>query len=337
MTARMTQVEVVYYQRKRRPNANFSLEFVFEDVRRRLQSSIRSRVCIAPCFSNGLLRRLWIAVDAWFRQGHVTHVTGDINFAAILMSPRSTVLTILDCGFLERAKGLRRWLLHRYWLSLPVRSATVVTTISEAAKETIIRNLGFDPGTIVVIPVAVSDSFQPVSKEFNRVCPRILQVGTAPNKNLERALEALQGISCQLIIVGQVNEYIRGLIDRFGIKTENYVNLGAQELLQQYVSSDIILFASTCEGFGMPIVEAQRIGRAVVTSSISSMPEVAGAGACLVDPLAVASIREGILKVIQDDRFRERIIADGFVNSRRFDPEVIAGQYLEIYKILATR
>ena len=336
-SAGMTQLQVVFYQRKRRPKANFSLEFIFEDVRNRLKSSIRSQVCLAPCYSNGLFRRLWIAVDAWFRRGQVTHVTGDINFAVILMSRSKSVLTILDCGFLERTNGLRRWLLHRYWLSLPVRSASCVTTISEAAKETIIHNLGFDPGTIVVIPVAVSDSFQPVSKEFNRECPRILQVGTASNKNLERAVEALQGISCKLVIVGQVNEHVRELIDRFRINTENYVNLGSQEILQQYVNSDMILFASTYEGFGMPIMEAQRIGRAVVTSSISSMPEVAGAGACFVDPLSVSSIREGILKVIQDDGFRERIIADGFVNSRRFDAEEIASQYLKIYKTLAAR
>jgi len=216
-----------------------------------------------------------------------------------------------------------------------VHSASFVTTISEAAKETIIRNLGFDPGTIVVIPVAVSDAFQPVSKEFNRIYPRILQVGTASNKNLVRAVEALQGIPCKLVIVGEINEHVRELIGQFEIDVENHMNLGAQELLQQYIVSDMVLFASTFEGFGMPIVEAQRIGRSVVTSNISSMPEVAGAGACLVDPLSVASIREGILKVIQDTRFRERIIADGFVNSQRFDPNEIAGQYLKIYQSLA--
>ena len=321
----------------RRPNANFSLEFVFEDVRLRLQSSIRAKVCLAPCYSNGLFRRLWIAVDAWNRRGQVTHVTGDINFAAILLPRKNTVLTILDCGFLERTKGLRKWLLHHYWLSLPVKSASVVTTISEAAKETIIRNLGFDPGTIVVIPVAVSDAFQPVPKDFNRECPLILQVGTAPNKNLKRAVVALQGIPCKLVIVGEINESVRELIDRYKIDIENYKNLREQELLQHYVDADIILFASTHEGFGMPIVEAQRIGRAVVTSSISSMPEVAGSGACLVDPFSVVSIQEGILKVIQDDLFRERVIADGFVNARRFDADEIATQYLKIYKTLAER
>ncbi len=93
----------------------------------------------------------------------------------------------------------------------------------------------------------------------------------------------------------------------------------------------MLLFASTFEGFGMPIVEAQRIGRCVVTSNISSMPEVAGNGACFVDPFSVNSIREGLLKVIADSKFRLELIENGLINCRRFTEEKIAEAFYHVY------
>ena len=68
--------------------------------------------------------------------------------------------------------------------------------------------------------------------------------------------------------------------------------LSDQEILQHYRDCDMVVFASTYEGFGMPIIEGNATGRPVVTSNICSMPEVAGAAACLVDPFDCSSIRE---------------------------------------------
>jgi glycosyltransferase involved in cell wall biosynthesis len=94
---------------------------------------------------------------------------------------------------------------------------------------------------------------------------------------------------------------------------------------------DLLVFASTFEGFGLPIVEAQATGRPVVTSNIMSMPEVAGDAACLVDPFNVSSIREGVLKVINDSDYRNALVKAGFENVKRFQPEQIARQYAELY------
>jgi glycosyltransferase involved in cell wall biosynthesis len=76
------------------------------------------------------------------------------------------------------------------------------------------------------------------------------------------------------------------------------------------------------------------VGRAVVTSNVASMPEVAGKGACLVNPYSVDSIKEGILKVIQDVSFREELIQKGRENIKEFDAGSIASQYLKIYEEL---
>lgn len=326
------RIPVTYIQRKRRPNANFSLEFIFEDVRRRLTASIESKVIVAPCFSNGFFRRLAIAVFAWWHRGPVNHVTGDINFAGILLPRQNTVLTILDCGFLERSSGIRRTVLRLFWLTLPVRRSAVITTISQAAKAEITKYSGCDPERIRVIPVAVSERFKPVPARPFPECPRILQIGTAPNKNLLRVIAALDGIPCVLVVIGQLNQDVQLQALRHGVRIENAVNLTESEIVQQYEQSDLVVFASTLEGFGMPIIEAQSVGRPVVTSNVSSMPEVAGAGACFVDPGDVASIREGLLRVIRDGAYRQQLINAGFENAWRFDPQRIALQYQEIYQ-----
>lgn len=86
----------------------------------------------------------------------------------------------------------------------------------------------------------------------------------------------------------------------------------------------------------MPIVEAQRVGRVVVTSNCSSMPEVAGEAACFVDPLDVASIHGGFQRVIQDQSYREALIERGFENARRFGADAVAQQYYRLYQSVFT-
>jgi glycosyltransferase involved in cell wall biosynthesis len=135
-----------------------------------------------------------------------------------------------------------------------------------------------------------------------------------------------------LTIIGKLNESQVRELELSGIDYENKTNLSASQIITEYENCDIVGFASLYEGFGMPIIEAQRVGRPVVTSNCSSMPEVAGNGACLVDPLDVSSIRAGIQRVIEDQAFRESLVTNGFKNARRFEPDVIARQYLELYR-----
>jgi glycosyltransferase involved in cell wall biosynthesis len=87
----------------------------------------------------------------------------------------------------------------------------------------------------------------------------------------------------------------------------------------------------------MPIIEAQATGRVVLTSNCSSMPDVAGNGALLVDPLSIKSMREGLEKLISDAALREKLIQAGFENVKRFDCETISEQYYEVYSSLVKR
>jgi glycosyltransferase involved in cell wall biosynthesis len=319
----------------RRPGAGyFSLETYFDQVRAELRGRAVVRRVEMPFVSQGILRRIANMIYAWFCQDNVNHVTGDVLYVAIVLRSKRTVLTVPDCRTLERLRGWRRTLFKFLWFSLPVRRASVVTVISEETKQRLLHHVNMEPSKVHVVPVCVSTLFQPAPKPFDAACPRILQVGTADNKNVPRLIQALKGIPCKLVIVGQIDDAIRRAVEDTGVAAENHVALSEHELVEQYRQCDIVSFVSTYEGFGMPIVEGQVTERPVVTSNCSSMPEVAGDGACLVDPFDVTSIREGIMRVINDRGYRNLLIAAGRTNRERFRPDIIANALLEIYSDL---
>lgn len=285
----------------------------------------------AVCASKGLWPRLRILVQMSRLQSGVFHLTGDIHFAALALPGRQTVLTIHDCGFLQHPNPVFRRLLHYFWLKWPVRHCRWITTVSEATKADIVRHTGCHPDKIAVVPSAIPPHFRPTPKPFHAEKPRILHIGSAPNKNLLRHIEALRGLSCVLHIVATLRHSERKMLETAGIAYENTPDLDDAGIVRAYENCDLLLFASTLEGFGMPIIEAQNVGRPVVTANCSSMPEVAGAGACLVNPYDPASIRDGVMRVINDTGYRNDIVQRGFENARRFQPAVIAERYMQIY------
>ena len=328
----MKKIRLVHFQRKRRDGRNFSLEQIFEDVRSRIADGFDIKVWVAPVVSNGLFRRLWIALAAVFQQGEINHVTGDINFATLFLRRKKTVLTLLDCAILARSSGVKRALIWFFWFRLPIMRARIITVISEATRQSVLQNVRCSPDKIRIVPVAISENFRPVLRPFNARRPRILQVGTAPNKNLENVIRSLAGTPCVLSIIGPLSARMGRLLHENDIDVDCAVGLSEEALIREYINCDMLVFASTYEGFGMPILEANAVGRPVVTSNVTSMPEVAGDAACLVDPFDVESIREGINLIIDDVEYRERLIRNGFVNVKRFQADRIAVQYAEIYQ-----
>lgn len=285
----------------------------------------------ACCPSTGIWPRLRILAQMARLRAEVYHVTGDIHFAALALPGKKTILTIHDCGFLRHPNPVARWLLRLFWLTWPVRHCRSITAVSEATKADIVRHTGCSPDKIIVIPSAIPEHFKRVPKAFDSARPRILHIGSAPNKNLRRHIEALRGIPCVLHIVANLGAEEKHLLEQSGTTFVCTPNLDDAGIVQAYEACDLLLFASTLEGFGMPILEAQSVGRPVVTSDCSSMPEVAGDGACFVPPLDTAAIRAGVLRVIRDADFREKLVRQGFDNVRRFSPQAIAAAYRQLY------
>ncbi len=329
-------INVSFFQRKARAFGNYSVEFIFADVRKQLNGLILSREIYSTYESAGLFKRIYNCMEAAARQHGVNHVTGDINYIGLLLRKKKTIQTILDCVHLSSTSGIKHAVLKLFWITIPVKRSRYVTAISQSTKNEILKYVDCDPDKIKVIPVAISEKFVKKSKPFNQQNPRILQLGTAHNKNIPRLIEALEGIPCTLDIVGKHEPELENLLRKHKIHYEYSGGLSDAEILAKYEHADIITLVSTYEGFGMPILEGQATGRAVITSNIFSMPEVAGEGACIVDPFNVQSIREGFERIIRDPHYREALIQKGFENVKRFNPREIAMQYFELYKTIAS-
>jgi glycosyltransferase involved in cell wall biosynthesis len=324
-------VKVTYYHRKPLPGCH-SIEKLFSIVRAALPPSICYSISTAAFSSKGFFRRLYICLEAAWRQGDVNHVTGDIHFVTEFLNRKKTILTIHDCVMLERLRGIRKAVLFYFWYWLPEKRSALITVVSESTKKEVLRYLRCDPAKIRVVHNCISPEFCPCPREFNDACPTILQIGTSENKNLTRVAESLEGIRCHLRIIGMLSTEQKRVLERHKIDYTNAADIPDEELLRNYEECDLVVFASTYEGFGLPIIEGNAVGRSVVTSNVYSMPEVAGEAACIVDPYDVESIRAGILRIIQDPEYRLELVRKGFNNVDRFRPQAVTAEYVKLYR-----
>ena len=99
----------------------------------------------------------------------------------------------------------------------------------------------------------------------------------------------------------------------------------------------MVVFASTYEGFGLPILEASAVGRPLVTSSIAPMNEIAGQAAYKVNPYNIFDIRRGILRIIEDERYRNQLIENTAIIREQYSINNVLSEYVDIYQSLLKR
>jgi len=324
------KLKVVQINRKK--SSPGSLEILFSTVRKFIPNYIDVKVFVPRYESRGIFKRLAIIIESFFNQGDVNHIVGDIHFSNFLLKKGKTILTVLDGVSVINSRGIKRILIKFFWYTLPVKKSQYITVISEKTKNELLGLVDFPEERIVVIPCCISVKFKYVEqKNFNSKKPTILHIGTNANKNLIRTSQALKGIPCILDVVGDLSiEQLQALKEN-GIEYKHSVDISENEMIQKYINADIVSFVSTYEGFGMPILEAQTVGRVVLTSNISPMIEVSGNGACLVNPFNISDIKRGFKKLISDDSYRNEIIRKGLVNSQKYKPEKIANEYVKLY------
>ena len=116
------------------------------------------------------------------------------------------------------------------------------------------------------------------------------------------------------------------------IKYRNYVDISDKKIEFLYKTNAILMMVSKYEGFGMPIVEAQQSGLAVITSNIEPMKSVAGEGAFFVEPHNIFEIRKAIIKLLEDKDYATKLINTGIYNSNRYKDIFVLDKYKKIYQ-----
>jgi len=271
-----------------------------------------------------------------------------------------TVMTVHDLGaeYLPKMHQLKQQLYLKYITKYQLRSATKLIAVSKATKEDLIKKVGVDEKKISVVYEGVGqEKFKyqisniKTDPLVNGLIPFFLSVGTIqPRKNLARLIQAFSLFvdryslgsdekrktknEFNLAIVGSKgwdSDRIYELPKKLGIEGRvKFLGYVPDEKMPALYSNALALvFPSLFEGFGLPILEAQASGCPVITSNISSMPEVAGKGAILVDPMSTSDIVKGMNDILNKE-VRNKLIKDGYENIKRFSWEKAARETMEV-------
>jgi len=268
--------------------------------------------------------------------GDINHLTGDVNFLLLGVPGKRNILTVHDMGHYDtlRPKKLKHLIYHFFWFHFPLKNATLVTVVSQFTKNKLLEYFNYPESQIRIVYDPVKPIFQYSPKlQFNSK-PRILQIGSGKHKNLTNLIEAVRQMSIHLDIVAFVPDETAVKLEEYKISYTIYNGLEDQEVYDLYVQSDLVFFASFYEGFGMPIIEAQAVGRPVITSNFGAMKEVAADSAYLVDPKNINEIKNAIQNILNNAEIYNQLVRDGFNNIKKFNHEKIAQDYLDIYNEL---
>ena len=311
---------------------DFSIEnWYLELIKKFRNKDLEFKIKICPFKSKGVLSRILNIAWAFFNQGDVNHITGDVNFISLFLNKKKTINTIHDHQSLNRLIGIKRLIYYFFWVIVPSKKSIYLIANSQKTKKEILKFTNIDKKKIVVTGICIHNNYKKKFKKFNKQKPKILIIGTRENKNIKNILISLIGINCELIVIGNLDKEYLFILKKYKINYKNYVALGNKEVFKKYVNSDLLLFPSLHEGFGMPILEAQTVGRPVITSNLEPMNDVGGNGALYVNPRSTKSIRSGVIKVIRNKFFRDKLINNGFKNIKRFNKNIILKKHLDCY------
>jgi len=302
--------------------------------------------------------RLWthvrLAWEVWRRPPDVLFVPAHVM---PLACPVPVAVTVHDLGYLyypEAHRPFDRWYLD--WTTRRhARLAARIIADSRATRADLIRHYQADPRRIAVVypgldvALARTDDAEAVSAlkaRYGIGGDYLLYLGTLqPRKNLVRLVEAFARLqptapSVELVLAGQkgwLYDDLLARVDALGVRDHvvftGYVTEDAKASL--LTGSLALVYPSLYEGFGLPILEAMACGTPVLTSNVSSLPEVAGDAALLVDPLDTDAIAVGMSRLITETDLRDALIEKGYARVRKFSWADAARQVLQVLDSVA--
>lgn len=334
--------------------ANEYLVFVKPGEDRCVESTKNVHVIEADCPSYPLWEQWALPRAAKREKVDILHCTSN---TAPLWCGIPLVLTLHDIIYLEhREKGSASmyqnmgWYYRRIVVPRIVRKCIRIITVSEFERSNILSKLAIPQERVTMIHNGYNDSYKPLADNENIYRKYIEQTGyffilgnTDSRKNVERMLVAyskyLMGskIKRKLLITGLSQDYILQILKRNEIEeTFPYISLTGyvpgEDLPYLYNDAFAFLFASLREGFGIPIIESMACGTPVITSNTSSMPEVGGPEAILVNPENCDEIAQMMLLLETDETFYQKQKGIGLERAKLFSWKQTAGHLLQLYE-----
>lgn len=249
------------------------------------------------------------------------------------------VFTIHDLNHIDRPENssFLKKLFYRFVVKRGCKKAYKVLTVSEFSRNRIVDWSGVSPDKVVNVGNGVDESFNSSVEPYDLGTPYYLCVGNRKaHKNEARVVKAFAQSDIDkdiyLVFTGAPEPSLETLIQEHNLssRVKFMGNVTEEELPSLYKGARGLLFPSLYEGFGLPVLEAVACGTPVITSNCTSLPEVAGDAAILVDPLNTQELQEAIERLEHDTLLRNELIKKGFERVKHFTWEKTAQKVQEV-------
>lgn len=317
--------------------------------------NFRVRMVAGKMFAD--FEQFFLPIATRWEKVDLLHCTGNTT---PYFSPVPIVQTLHDIIFMDPIPRNDSWYqrlgnhYRRKLVPLVTPRSEVIITVSNYEKERILSRLPVDENKIEVVYNGINEKHfrlsndaahrAKVREQYHLPDRFILFLGNpSGRKNPLGVIEAYVMYASKaeeplpLVTPGLPARFIQQALRKLNAvyDPDKFITPGyirEEDIAEVYRQSDVFLFPSLSEGFGMPVIEAMACGTPVITSKISCMPEIAGDAALLVDPLSAPSIAEALLTLLSNTELRQDKIQDGIINAKRFSWTNTAAKVLDIYE-----
>jgi len=301
-----------------------------------------------------LLEQLCLPFLLWRLKIEVVHSL-HYAFPYLTLGTRR-VVTVHDMTFFSMPEVHERIkvLYFRFFIRAAGRSADAIVFISRSAQQDFVARLGEPRGSSHVIPHGKDEGLGPrcdptqfalIRNKYAMPERFVLYIGTLePRKNLERLLTSFSAVATEdasigLVIAGKMGWMmgsLAGTVERLGLTGKvtftGFILEEEKPILLSHCA--LFVYPSLYEGFGLPVLEALACGAPTITSRVSSLPEVAGDAALLIDPLDTSALSFAMASLLRDDALREGLRSRGFERAKQFTWRSTAEGTANVYRLL---
>ncbi|RPI29165.1 MAG: glycosyltransferase family 1 protein [Chloroflexota bacterium] len=300
-------------------------------------------------------RLIWEqAVFPWIARREGIDLLHSLHYTRPLFLPCASVVTFHDMTFFlfPHLHTRSKRIFFPAAIRMSARTAGALIADSESTRQDAIRVLGISPDRITAVPLAAAEDYRPITDQglLDRARQKyglpenfILYVGLVePRKNLPALIRSYKGmvdkgVTHHLVVVGRrgwMYEQVFQQVEALGISERVHFTGYAdrEDLPVIYNLASVFVYPTLYEGFGLPVLEAMRCGAPVVTSNVSSLPEIVGEGGLMVAPGDEAALTGAVLRLLDEPGLREKLSAQGLKQSALFSWERVAYETVQVYE-----